>query len=548
MSRVESGKVEKLTPIAVDFNGDDTYATCRPAPTTFDGNWFEKWYNDDGGKEYYMIDANTDEGRTEIAEFNGFKKEWAEKKYDINTAAWRKNHDLALLVAKKGVKGNVYVGPREGMHRCQAIATAMLAGRIDPYTGVIKPGRLQYADFADVNLVPVEDSGLGENIQEVLESVLTKKQLSPMLTDVTTVTGTYINTKDGRVRDITAQMRILSKATSNNKRASVTKGTFVLIGEYLTAFVNSASEHNMKCNPDMHKYKVPAIPRVTKTNAFKQKTDAITARRAEAKGDETASTGDEYDEYALFSLAPITQDPVMQAYVMNPFSEENKTKMMELLTFDSIGHDKTGDVEQEQGCPPFFTNFNSLASDTGSLPDKSKHMTTEVANSYTLIPPLMYFLDAGSKNKAVDDVVGDKNSSIVKMINYVIRYHVGSAYGPAALKSHGAISAVYELTQTPSISESPNQIMGAAIFIADMVNTILATPTEGWKDKAKHLVKIKEKTQEGAQLIGTTFSTMDIKSGMPDVDSATIVLGTPSVLFLCPCKISCYSINFVRCE
>ena len=191
---------------------------------------------------------------------------------------------------------------------------------------MIKPGKLRYDDFADVNLVPAVNSGTGSDIQEVLESVLTKEQVSPMLTDVTIVTWMYINTKDGKVGDITTHMRVFSNATSNNKRASVTKETFVLIGEYMTAFVNSASDHNMKCNPDMSIYTVPSVARETKTNALKMEKDAITAEKAEAKGDKSVSADVDFDEHELFHLAPITNDPVMQAYVKNTFSEEDKKR------------------------------------------------------------------------------------------------------------------------------------------------------------------------------------------------------------------------------
>ena len=110
----------------------------------------------------------------------------------------------------------------------------------------------------------------------------------------------------------------------------------------------------------------------------------------------------------------------------------------------------------------------------------------------------------------------------MRLIAYTLQYQCVHAFGTAAIKTHRAMSVVYNLPNTDTISESPNEIIGATMIIADMINTALIFVDE---KPERDLATCKSKLKAMARLIVSTFSTLDTKGGNPSVDKTIAVLG-----------------------
>ena len=52
------------------------YATATPGAEKFDPKWFEKWYEEEGGREYLMYDPRNEDDRMKIADWNGWGQTW----------------------------------------------------------------------------------------------------------------------------------------------------------------------------------------------------------------------------------------------------------------------------------------------------------------------------------------------------------------------------------------------------------------------------------------------------------------------------------------
>lgn len=525
-----SEEEQPLFRISVDYNGPEIMSTYRPQGDEMTETWFKEWY-DKGGREYYMTDATTTEGRKFIAKFNNFEQEWTVKcsQHTNATKACQVHFDLAVLCAEKGIKGNCYIGPREGMHRCLGGCAAMLAGRVEPYTGKIHYGMLTFDDFLKVDLKPMNKKYKEKDLQDILENILTGTVKAPMLAESPTASAIYIKNTSSSVNTVLEQVRALSKALSNNKIDSVRRSPTEVIGELAKKFVLSVTGKSLMNNPDMSSVPFPALTRATKAKAQKAYNDEykkVSSSQSRQVGEGVGGTMTSLNDVSLFGLAEITQHPVVLKYTENPFSPENEVAMKLLLTFPALPDPSLEDDDDDVSAPemllepPFIPNYQSLAHDCGTVKDKEKYMNTENANALLLIPKIMYILYSGSKNLPWETMLGD--SCVMRLITYTLRYQVGHAFGSAAIKTHGAISSVYNLSYTDTISEYPNEVIGATMLIVDMINTALTFVDEKPK-RDQEACEINLKVM--ARLIGSTFSTLDTKGGNPSIDETVAVLG-----------------------
>ena len=232
------------------------------------------------------------------------------------------------------------------------------------------------------------------------------------------------------------------------------------------------------------------------------------------------------NDVKLFSLAKITEDLIVLKYTEHPFSNANKVAMKGLLSFPALpdpspdwdgNNVSTPDILLQ---PPFIPNYQSLAVDCRQVKERDKYMNTENANTFLLIQRIMYILYSGTKNLPVETMIGD--SCFMRLITYTLRYQCGHAIGSAAIKTHGAMTAVYNFPHTETISESPNEIIGATMVIVDMINTALTFVDER---PERNQAACESKLKAMARLIGSTFSMLDTKGGNPSIDETVAVLG-----------------------
>ena len=202
----------------------------RP-PGAFESNWGETLLEEH--KDYLKTDARTEEGRLDIARVNDVVDEWKTclSEYDTRTSCAKKNYDLALMIARKGVRVNFGFGHAEGFHRAGSSIQAMTGSRIDSETGVIDgPGDLTYQYFVDANVIKDDSFKKDANFQDVVETALTGKCMffdEPSNVEVKWM-STPIETTSARV--ILAAFKEVSRQTSDNKYQSVRKNCLVSIG------------------------------------------------------------------------------------------------------------------------------------------------------------------------------------------------------------------------------------------------------------------------------------------------------------------------------
>ena len=103
-------------PLSSGYNGTHKIVSYRPK-SKFNTNWGKMELNK---LESYLIqNPLTDRGKTHIAAYQGFTKEWNDVKKEHDDAApiSDKIFHLGQLFAEKGSKDGVYLTWSEGMHR-----------------------------------------------------------------------------------------------------------------------------------------------------------------------------------------------------------------------------------------------------------------------------------------------------------------------------------------------------------------------------------------------------------------------------------------------
>ena len=352
---------------------------------------------------------------------------------------------------------------------------------------------LTFDDFLKVDLKPMNKKYKEKDLQDILENILTGTVKAPMLAESPTASAIYIKNTSSSVNTVLEQVRALSKAISNNKIDSVRRSPTEVIGELAKKFVLSVTGESLMNNPDMSSVPFPAVTRATKPKAQKAYNDEykkVSSSQSRQVGEGVGGTMTSVNDVSLFGLAKITQHPVVLKYTENPFSPTNEAAMKWLLTFpalpDPFREDDNNVSAPEMFLkPPFIPNYQSLAVDCGTVREKEKYMNTINANAFLLIPKIMYILYSGSKKLPVETMIGD--SCVMRLITYTLRYQVGHAFGRAAIKTHGAMTAVYNLPYTDTISESPNEVIGATMLIVDMINTALTFVDENLKEISKRV-------------------------------------------------------------
>ena len=143
-----------------------------------------------------------------------------------------------------------------------------------------------------------------------------------------------------------------------------------------------------------------------------------------------------------------------------------------------------------------------------SIRQENKHPTTWAINAFIVLSVIIYILMAEQLNKTIHDTM--KEESVLKMVFYVTRYHVGSK-GLHRIDTHGSLSTIYGIPWTDNLIITPNNIIARALFISDCVNTSLCFVKN---------TSIKKQTANQFQLniyyvsclICTLFTTLHLKA------------------------------------
>ena len=85
------------------------------------------------------------------------------------------------------------------------------------------------------------------------------------------------------------------------------------------------------------------------------------------------------------------------------------------------------------------------------------------------------------------------------------------------------MQACYKIPFTATVDDRPNEVIGATMLIVDMINSSISQVDDG---VTRDVPSVRTKILSIGKLMGTTFSTLDIKGRNPTVDDTVSVLGT----------------------
>ena len=103
-----------------------------------------------------------------------------------------------------------------------------------------------------------------------------------------------------------------------------------------------------------------------------------------------------------------------------------------------------------------------------------------------------------------------KEESVLKMVFYVTRYHVGIK-GLHAIDTHGTLSTIYGLPWTDNLIIALNNIIAMALFISDCANSSLCF-VKNTSIKTQTANQFQFNIHYAARLIGTLFATLHLKA------------------------------------
>lgn len=491
----------------------DHKATYYPPPgDDFDPRWAETWYEEQGGKKYCLLDPTTKAGRAEVARYNGLSENWLEVTGDNEanfdakkTPICKRLYALALLYAKNGNFKHVAISPWEGMHRLTASIQVLFGGTVDD-KGVISPGTLTFKQFGEY--LQSEDHP-NEDLQAVIEAFLSKSKKSDMLENDIDAEVSYLNNTNSAAKDFCSHARILSKAVSNNKRDSATVGPFQKAAQLISSEI-SPDSGSFICRPECSHLIVP------QTKGSYVNESATFKAYKNANGDENIA----------FPACEVLDTNEMKKYIKSPFDKKNRNAARSLLSFEPKKDSST--IKESNGntnnvptllYPPFGVPLKSITEDFGNKKKEESPMTTEVANQYYFIPPIMAILYAGIKNVQESEVAN--NAELTALTTFYLKYLVNSKDDVTSVELHRAYQVVYKKPYPvlPYIIQRPLHILGAAQLIVGMINVVLACACDDPEDSSEDRKR------------AVTNAVRDIVSALESVQTKTLGTETDDALY-----------------
>jgi hypothetical protein len=520
------GRLQRFQTLA-DSNVDIKYVRYRPSKKGFSEGWGTTLIKSSEVQSYLLLDATTDEGRNKIAQMNGVGGEWekANNKYDDNTHVQDKCYDLLHLVAKNN-KRPFMCGSIEGWHRTGAVISLMTGRHINPNTGALTED-LSWGAFSW--LIQLE-AGKQLNVTvEAFQAFLHTKLLGgekdgikytkcAFVGQPSNVTAWYIS-KSSEAKDlgsILGGLRTHSRNISVFKRTSSKRKVEIQIADLIMSIFSNTGDTAIDDNcctssPDIKLVWAPRrkLGRRAVESALKKAEDKMRTSMATDKERERISGNTK--EMNAFTIPPILFDDEFADYCKAPFQEAVSSKMKARLTFEALE-----DPELELA-PPFINSFLTMSIYTGK--NGIKGMTTWMVNTCWFLPKIIHILYAEKHNLTLAEV--GTVQAAKEMCQYAVRYH-GNSVGLTNYNVDQIVKLHYlNIPNQHYTNEESINIIAAALFISDTINTILIhpndindVPIEEGNDKYVDLIKdAMYKTGHGIAMALTTINTRNAGEG-----------------------------------
>ena len=422
-------------------------------------------------KKYLNTNARTIDGQAFIAHTNGVSNEWNEmvSSYNHDTPVAKKCYDLAVLVAKKGNNCFAHIGMNEGLHRGGAAIQALTGSKIDTETGAINAAcNLSYSTFEEVGLMTNDDIPVDSNFQDMVETTLIGE--CAYFDTILNVSVHWISStiEEVDIESVLSAFKCNSRQISDNKLTSARKSSWVQIGETARSFLNSVTLNSLNHTPKTEGRVFSQTIIANKIKAIK-KIYQEEQKRAEVVGENQNHIC--VDAFGVYSF--LYQD-AFNEYCKNPFSIENENNVIEHFTFPAVLD------ENVTLTLPYVNSHKGLLQD----PIDSSQLNTWTINAVYLLPKVIHYLWADRMNTTLLDAAS--SSECQQLSSYASCFHSNN-FGMSCIQCHGAMAHFYEkLTFRTFALAFPNDIISAALFIVDTVNTALTHPTE-WRKSTKKM-------------------------------------------------------------
>ena len=453
-------------------------------------------------KDYLKADARTEQGQALIASTHGVTDKWEEKKsqYSNKTPITRQCYDLAYLIAQEDNQKVPRFGMNEGLHRAGAAIQALTGSKIDMITGAINaPSNMKYQDFVDCALINKKDASTEYDFQVMVQKTLAGECL--FFDSLSNVAITWVSSpiEDVPIQKVLDAFKCISRQISDNKLTSARKASWVNIGDLAKSVLNDISANALDHTPSTqgHGFKL--------TTLMKKSTLAKITNCAEDNNDDIKST-----KNALFQKIHVETLGIysflcqedFDEYCKDPFDPTNETKVLEHFSFPAV-------IDPNIRLKfPYINSHKSLLQDP--LKDSARLNTWSI-NAVILIPKVIHYLWA-DRNKTTM-VEAASSSKCYQLSSYAARFHSNN-FGTSSAVCHGAMEQFYdELTLKPYTSTFPNDIISAALFITDTINTALTHPKEWAKPKSgQKETDLSDDMKNAGLQLETIYSSM--KSGL----------------------------------
>ena len=434
---------------------DETgFCTVRPH-SDLGEDWGQTALTTGGFQDYCNIDAHTDAGLAKIAGFNKYVDEWSKvsSTFTEDTPMVSKIWRAFNLYVDNRDKRLYHLEPKEGGHRRLAIIQAELCSPVHPETAsVSKPQLFRKLDFEKAGLEVDNAKVTDLTIAATQNAIVEGTETSLFFTEHTVVKVSWIQDFQEPVRNILNACTILSENLSKIKRESVRKDAFSVIGTFGSKFLKLVETDSLMHRPDFSKH----------TYTGGNKFPAVVTKKELLKGIDEGK-----DIEQLLPMYSFLYSDVFGAYCEDPFDVEAKKAFLEHFKVPVMAE---GDgVAEKHIRPPFLVTWKSMACDD-FLGAGVQRVTSEMVNKWLFIPPIMHQLYAAQNNMQIEQA--SKTMTLHDIVLYTMRHHVHQ-FGMLNCRGQQCMWECYKIPMTVLITSGPNNIIGAALFIAETMNVAL---------------------------------------------------------------------------
>ena len=461
----------------------------------------------------YKADLDTAEGMKLAANHYGIK-DW---EFDQNEPIWKNNENLKREVVLNGNK-NKYISltPWEGCQRLGSCEHFIYASPIDPHEGTLQPGKLTLEHLQQYfPSTPQKKNIKDTDVITRGEKLRTQKSVENMHSRTIEIKIDYVINRKVNADDVCERLRTMSAGKANEKLKSASKEIMEVIADKAVKEI-----FDNICLQNLYD-----LPKFNDEKRFKQgklkyfDKNKVTAKWAELNEgkDMTQDERLHWERELYVQWAPIIDHEDYQKYLKNINDVHHLNRARDLLKaqiLHSVHQVEFDPDDMERNAaikPPFVPTFETQSRDavleSGGVSKKNcEWLNAKTANNLLIAPRVLLALYAGYKNINVDDA--QKKEGFMNLLNYYMKYCVHGNVQANSVDLHGAYNVIYNCSNDVKTYTNEGQIVGAALFITEMIASCITQELEMVTDT----IEAREETWKNAlRMIRSAILIMSTK-------------------------------------